>query len=78
MREAVTDSLRRLRTDRIDLYQMHRPDPDVPFDISLRIAERLCSADVQTILVKDGDHRLSRPQDIALLTATLSQLLEAL
>ena len=52
-------------------------DPDVPFDISLRIAARLRSADVQTILVKDGDHRLSRPQDIALLTATLSQLLEA-
>ena len=52
-------------------------DPDVPFDISLRIAERLRSADVQTILVKDGDHRLSRPQDIALLTATLAQLLEA-
>lgn len=53
-------------------------DPDVPFAISLRIAEQLRSADVQTILVKDGDHRLSRPQDIALLTATLSQLLEAL
>ena len=53
-------------------------DPDVPFDISLRIALALRSADVQTILVKDGDHRLSRPQDIALLTATLSQLLEAL
>ncbi len=52
-------------------------DPDVPFDISLRIAQRLRSADVQTILVKDGDHRLSRPQDIALLIATLSQLLEA-
>lgn len=52
-------------------------DPDVPFDISLRIAQRLRSADVQTILVKDGDHRLSRPQDLALLTATLSQLLEA-
>ena len=52
-------------------------DPDVPFDISLRIAQRLRSADVQTILVKDGDHRLSRPQDIVLLTATLSQLLEA-
>lgn len=52
-------------------------DPDVPFDISLRIAAQVRSADVQTILVKDGDHRLSRPQDIALLTATLSQLLEA-
>ncbi|HEY0325960.1 MAG TPA: alpha/beta hydrolase [Allosphingosinicella sp.] len=53
-------------------------DPDVPFDISLRIADRLRSADVQTILVKDGDHRLSRPQDIGLLTSTLSQLLDAL
>ncbi len=35
VREAVTDSLRRLRTDHIDLYQMHRPDPDVPFDETL-------------------------------------------
>jgi hypothetical protein len=31
---------------------------------------------VQTILVKDGDHRLSRDADIALLIATVSQLLE--
>jgi hypothetical protein len=29
---------------------------------------------VQTILVKDGDHRLSRPQDIALLVATVARL----
>jgi aryl-alcohol dehydrogenase-like predicted oxidoreductase len=35
VRQAVTDSLRRLGTDRIDLYQMHRPDPDVPFDETL-------------------------------------------
>jgi aryl-alcohol dehydrogenase (NADP+) len=31
VRQAVTDSLRRLGVDHIDLYQMHRPDPDVPF-----------------------------------------------
>ena len=30
VRRAVDDSLRRLRTDRIDLYQLHRPDPGVP------------------------------------------------
>jgi aryl-alcohol dehydrogenase-like predicted oxidoreductase len=30
--QACEASLRRLRTDRIDLYQMHRPDPDVGFD----------------------------------------------
>ena len=29
---AVDDSLRRLGTDRIDLYQAHRPDPTVPID----------------------------------------------
>jgi len=52
-------------------------DPDVPWHIALRIAERLRSADVQAILVKDGDHRLSRPQDIALLIATVAGLTES-
>ncbi len=51
-------------------------DPDVPWATALRLAERLRSADVQTILVKDGDHRLSRAQDIALLIATVAALLE--
>ncbi len=51
-------------------------DRDVPFGIALRLAERLRSADVQTILVKDGDHRLSRARDIALLIATVETLLE--
>jgi aryl-alcohol dehydrogenase-like predicted oxidoreductase len=35
MREAVEDSLRRLGTDRIDLYQVHRPDPDTDVDETL-------------------------------------------
>ena len=51
-------------------------DPDVPWQTALRIAERVRSADVQAILVKDGDHRLSRPQDIALLIATVASLTE--
>ena len=38
----------------------------------------LRSADVQTILVKDGDHRLSREADLALLIATVSTLMESL
>ncbi|HUD60461.1 MAG TPA: alpha/beta hydrolase [Acetobacteraceae bacterium] len=50
-------------------------DPDVPWEMSMRIAERLTSKDVQVLLVKDGDHRLSRPQDLALLTRTLAPLL---
>jgi pimeloyl-ACP methyl ester carboxylesterase len=50
-------------------------DPDVPWETALRITERISSNDVQVILVKDGDHRLSRPQDILLLRRTLTALL---
>jgi aryl-alcohol dehydrogenase-like predicted oxidoreductase len=35
IRWAVEGSLKRLRTDVIDLYQMHRPDPDTPIDETL-------------------------------------------
>ncbi len=49
-------------------------DPDVPWKHSVDLAARVRSADVQVTLVKDGDHRLSRPQDIALLVATLESL----
>ncbi len=56
-------------------------DLDVPWDISLRLATALRSgrqgsADVEVHLIKDGDHRLSRPQDIALLLRTVSALVE--
>ena len=50
-------------------------DPDVPWALSLRIAEAIAGPDVQVVLVKDGDHRLSRPQDLALLCRTLASLL---
>ncbi|WP_114952936.1 alpha/beta hydrolase [Sphingosinicella terrae] len=53
-------------------------DEDVPWTWSLEIMNRVRSADVQTLLVKDGDHRLSRPADIALLIATVGTLLESL
>ena len=49
-------------------------DPDVPWRTSLRIAEQARSQDVRTILVKDGDHRLSREQDLILLSETLDEL----
>jgi pyridoxine 4-dehydrogenase len=35
LREAVDGSLKRLRLDRIDVYQLHIPDPVVPFDASM-------------------------------------------
>ncbi|MHA6768810.1 alpha/beta hydrolase [Sphingobium ummariense] len=53
-------------------------DPDVPWQTALRIAERLRSSDVQTLLIKDGDHRLSRDGDIALLIRTVASLLDSL
>jgi pimeloyl-ACP methyl ester carboxylesterase len=53
-------------------------DADVPWDISVQLAARLRSDDVQVTLVKDGDHRLSRERDLALLIATVHQLLETL
>ena len=53
-------------------------DRDVPSWVSVRIAALVRSADVQTILVKDGDHRLSRAPDLALLLRTVETLLESL
>ena len=38
---ACEDSLRRLRTDHIDLYQVHGPDPDTPIEETLRAMEDL-------------------------------------
>lgn len=49
-------------------------DPDVPWEIALKLAKALRSADVQVQLIKDGDHRLSRENDIALLLRTLDAL----
>lgn len=55
-----------------------RDDADVPWTWSLEIVERIRSADVQLTLVKDGDHRLSRESDLALLRATVETLMERL
>ncbi|MBX9884219.1 MAG: alpha/beta hydrolase, partial [Novosphingobium sp.] len=52
-------------------------DRDVPWDISVKLAAALRSADVQVHLIKDGDHRLSRRTDIAVLLGHLDALGEA-
>ena len=57
----------------VRLLQGQRDDA-VPWRLSLDIADRLRSDDVQVVLVKDGDHRLSRASDLALLTRTVEEL----
>jgi pimeloyl-ACP methyl ester carboxylesterase len=50
-------------------------DPDVPYRLSLELAERIVSNDVRVTLVKNGDHRLSRADDLTLLGRTIEELL---
>lgn len=49
-------------------------DPDVPWRHALELANTLKSEDVVFTLIKDGDHRLSRPEDIARLLAAVDEL----
>ena len=49
-------------------------DEAVPWRHALALAEGLAGDDVVFTLVKDGDHRLSRPEDLARLIATVSEL----
>mgnify|MGYP000891555135 CR=1 FL=1 len=48
-------------------------DPDVPWPHALELANALAARDVVFTLIKDGDHRLSRPQDIERLVATVAE-----
>lgn len=50
-------------------------DRDVPFETSIRLAEQLESSEVTVTLVKDGDHRMSEPPQIALLLTALDAML---
>ncbi|MEE8535915.1 MAG: alpha/beta hydrolase [Kiloniellales bacterium] len=49
-------------------------DEAVPWETALRLAEALESRDVEVTLVKDAGHRLSEPQDLARLMATVARL----
>jgi pimeloyl-ACP methyl ester carboxylesterase len=48
-------------------------DPDVPWNHAVDLVARLAHDDVVLTLVKDGDHRLSRPEDIERLLAAVSE-----
>jgi pimeloyl-ACP methyl ester carboxylesterase len=49
-------------------------DPDIPWRTSLELADALEGDDVRVVLVKDGDHRLSREADIALMLRLAGEL----
>ena len=51
-------------------------DPDVPWGHALDLVDLLCCEDVELTLIKDGDHRQSRPQDLRRLEATVAALVE--
>ena len=53
-------------------------DPDVPWRHALETLEKIASPDVRMTLIKDGDHRLSRPQDIALLLRMAGEIADAI
>jgi aryl-alcohol dehydrogenase-like predicted oxidoreductase len=63
VRQAVEDSLRRLSTDRIDLYQLHRPDPEVPIE--------------DTLDALDGLVRSGKVREIGCSNSSAEQLREA-
>jgi pimeloyl-ACP methyl ester carboxylesterase len=48
-------------------------DPDVPWQHAVELSSRLVRDDVVLTLVKDGDHRLSRPEDIERLLAAVAE-----
>ena len=51
-------------------------DPDVPWRHALELAQAINSPDVVFQLIKDGDHRLSRPQDLVRLIAAVEELVQ--
>jgi pimeloyl-ACP methyl ester carboxylesterase len=49
-------------------------DPDVPWRHAFALAQRLPAEDVVLSVIQDGDHRLSRPQDIARMLAAVAEI----
>ncbi|MEK0082558.1 alpha/beta hydrolase [Benzoatithermus flavus] len=62
---------------RCPVHLLHgQQDPDVPWQTSLRLAGALASTAVTVELIKDGDHRLSREEDLRRIATALDRVLE--
>lgn len=53
-------------------------DEDVPWHISMQVAERILSPDVDVILRRHGQHRMSEKDDIKLMVYTIDDLIDKL
>lgn len=53
-------------------------DPDVPWQTAAILTDRVRSGDVQTWLIKDGDHRLSRDADLSLIRRAVEDVIQSL
>lgn len=60
---------------RCPVHILHgQQDEEVPFQLSLELAEKLETPQVTVELVKDGDHRLSRPEDLRRLARVVDEI----
>ena len=50
-------------------------DKDVPYQTSIRVAEKVTSNDVEVRLLKNSGHRLSSPEDFKIIYQTISELM---
>lgn len=50
-------------------------DPDVPYTLSIQLADQLTREDVEVTLVKNGDHRMGKPENLALLKSAVDAML---
>ena len=81
-RRLLQDGERHLLLDRpipirCPIHLLHgQMDPDVPWQTSLRLATCLESTAVTVELIKDGDHRLSRDEDLRRIAAAVDRVLE--
>jgi pimeloyl-ACP methyl ester carboxylesterase len=53
-------------------------DRDIPYTLSTRLAQKITSQNVVIKLIKDGDHRLSRPSDLRIISNSLAEVYGAL
>jgi pimeloyl-ACP methyl ester carboxylesterase len=75
--------LSKLSEKNIDIYcPLHLihgvQDIDVPYTISLRIAEKVESQKVVVKLIKDANHRLSREEDLLILYNSIEEVLKSI